>query len=890
MPLVNAPTVITAHNNADFDALAAMVAAGKLYPDAVLVFPGSQEKTLRNFFIQSATYLFNFQNAKDIDPASVKTLVVVDTRQRARLSHLSQVFDNPGLEIHAYDHHPDSDDDLEHKQGVVKPWGSATAILVHEIIKRGLDVTEDEATILGCGIFEDTGSFTFASTTEHDFTAAAWLKTRNMDVNVIADLLSRELSAEQVALLNTLIESATAHEINGVQVVIAEASTDHYVGDFALLAHKLLDMENIRVLFALGRMLDRIHVVARSRTPDVDVGQICTSLGGGGHGFAASATVKDRTLSQVKDELFALLYSHINPQLLVKDIMSSPAVTVWDTDTIDHAVEIMTRYSLTALPVVTELDGSCAGILEHEIADKAVAHGLGHIPVAEYMQRECVIIHPGSDLYPVMEIIVGQGQHLAPVIEDGHVVGVITRTDLINTLIEEPARIPETLIPERKRERNIRTLVRERMPGPVFALLQEAGRLAEDMGCSVYAVGGFVRDIMLMRPNLDIDLVVEGDGINFARKLAKHLKGRIRAHHKFRTAVVIHGDDERIDVATARLEYYEYPAALPTVELSSIKMDLFRRDFTVNALAVQLNPGQFGRLVDFFGSQRDIKDRVIRVLHSLSFVEDPTRILRAVRFEQRFQFRIGGQTLRLIKNALQLDLIERLSGSRLFHELKLIMEETHPLACLRRLQQLDVLKAVHPDLMFNPAKEALLEEAERILGWHRLLYLEPEPKAWVVYLLCFCEGWKAKDARHLMQRFNLSPRETKDFLQLRHMISEASDKLFIWSGSQGSLSDLSEILENVAVEGVLYLMARSRSESIRRHISLYLTKLRDMDLEIGGNDLLSLGFTSGPAMGHVLRHIRAMKQDGHVGDRAQQMAKAEELLRQGRYSNESTKK
>ena len=164
-------------------------------------------------------------------------------------------------------------------------------------------------------------------------------------------------------------------------------------------------------------------------------------------------------------------------------------------------------------------------------------------------------------------------------------------------------------------------------------------------------------------------------------------------------------------------------------------MDLFRRDFTVNALAVHLSPERFGDLVDFFSAQRDVKDRVLRVLHSLSFVEDPTRIVRAIRFSERFGFRIGGQTDRLIKNAVRHNFFHKLSGSRVFHELRLILEEKTPLACLRRMQEYKLLAAVHPLLALTPAKETVLLEVENVINWYRLLYIEPQPQVWLVYFL-----------------------------------------------------------------------------------------------------------------------------------------------------------
>ncbi len=883
LPVV-AHTVITAHTNADFDALTAMIAASKLYHGAALVFPGSQEKNLRNFFIDSAFHFFGFMDVKDIDPDSVHTLVLCDTRQRSRLSHVKTLLDKPGVEIHAYDHHPDTDEDIPYSVGTVNNWGSTTSILVHEIRKKGLPLFGEEASYMALGIYEDTGSFSFNSTTPHDFTAAAFLKEQGADLTLVAEVLNREFTPEQISVLNTLLESAQTHTINGVDVVISQVTLQQYMGDLALLVHKMLDMENIRVLFVLGRMEDRIQVVARSRTPDVNVGRICSSLGGGGHSYAASASIKDRTMAQVRDDLFTLLFTHINPQRLVADHMTPNPTTVETDDSIAAAVEKMTRFSRKTVPVVEPQTRRCVGLLDHAIADKALNHELGGEPVEEYMQRDVQVVAPGSDLYPVIEIIMDQRQRMAPVVDDGQLVGVITRTDLINILIEEPARIPDSLLADRHKERSVRSMMRERLPKDMMQLLRTAGDLAHEMGYSVYAVGGFVRDILLRRNNLDLDLVIEGDGVEFARALSKKLDGRVRSHKKFRTAVIIYtennpdqpdyGEEKRVDVATARLEYYEHPAALPTVELSSIKMDLYRRDFTMNALAVDLSADNFGKLVDFFGAQADIKDRIIRVLHSLSFVEDPTRILRALRFEQRFGFRIGGQTERLIKNAVKLHIMERLSGARLFHELELIAQEKSPPAVFRRMHHYGLLKEIDPVLALNPQKEQVLDEAEKVLHWHRLLYMDEQAEDWQVYLLALCGGAHGRDVHRLTQRLHFPKRRERDFFTMRTSMQHCRDQFMRWLKDPGKLSKLSQILEPVPVEGLLYLMAKRPNEEVRRHISLYLNKLQNVELEITGDDVVAMGVEPGPGVGRVLTKVRAAKMDGHATDRESELTLA----------------
>ncbi len=880
-PLIPAPVLITGHANADFDCLAAIVAASKLYDNAVLVFPGSQEANLRNFFIESATYLFNFKDAKEIDYSTVKTLVIVDTRQRERISHVAPALENPDLEIHLYDHHPDSNDDLPATLSVVKPWGSATSIITLLIKEKGLSITPEEATMLGLGVYEDTGSFSFNSTTEHDFEAGGWLKKMGMDINTISELTTRELTVEQIAILNSLLESATTHDINGIPVVIAETSVPHYVRDFALLAHKMIDMQEVKVLFALCRMSDRVQVVARSKIHSVNVGQICQSLGGGGHNFAASASIKSKPLSEVKDELFGLLYSSIHYEKTVREHMTAPAIFEYETVSMCKAESIMNRFGLKAIPLLESIKNPVvSGYLEYQTAVRACSHGLGNAPASTYMNKKVQTVNPDDDLYPVMEIIVGKRQRLVPVVIDTRLMGVITRTDLINTLVEEPSRVPDKLFSDKK-ERNVLPLLKERLPEHHFELLTMAGELGNKLNVAVYVVGGFVRDLLLGRKNLDLDLVVEGDGIAFAKKLAHSLGGRVRQHTKFKTAIIIYtnaaGEEERLDVATARLEYYEQPASLPTVELSSIKMDLYRRDFTINALAIQLSHDKFGKLIDFFGAQKDIRDKIIRVLHSLSFVEDPTRILRAIRFETRFEFTIGPQTTKLIRNALQLKLVTKLSGSRVFHELQSIFSEVSPYQSLIRLNEFTVLQSIHPSLELSPKKRDVLKEIEKVMEWYRMLYTTPSPEPWIIYLLGLTSASKADAVEEVLTRLHFPPKQYADFMTLRDTVKSVTNLLNAIPPE--GYSRLYELLVPIPLEGVLYMMARTKSEAVKKHISHFLAYLRNTTLDISGADLQLLGFTPGPLFGEVLRETLFAMLDEKIKTRQEQLDFAYRMLK-----------
>jgi tRNA nucleotidyltransferase (CCA-adding enzyme) len=589
----------------------------------------------------------------------------------------------------------------------------------------------------------------------------------------------------------------------------------------------------------------------------------------------------------VKTELLGMLLSSVNPQLIVGEHMTSPAKTVSDTDSIRDVEEVMNRYGLKAVPVVAEGTARCVGYLEQQTAARAMSHKLGDIPVSEYMHRNVLTVEPEATLFPAMEIILNQRQRLVPVVKGGVVVGVLTRTDIMRLFVgDKSLRIPEgNPLDSPARERNIRPLLSERLPGDHVELLASAGKLGDALGYSVYAVGGFVRDLLLHRPNLDIDISVEGDGIAFAKALAAKFSGRMHAHPKFKTAVVVFrnkaGEEQRIDVATARLEYYDHPGALPHVELSSIKMDLFRRDFTINALAVQLNEARFGILVDPFGAQRDIKERAVNVLHSLSFIEDPTRILRGIRFEKRFDFHLGQQTERLIKNAMQLNMLERLSGSRLFHEMRHVLDEGVAVACLQRLESFNILAAIHPQLKLHPNKLALLKEAAPVLAWYTRLYTAREPKPWQVYLQILCQGNKYPVVNEILAAFGFSERAGSDFMRQRENLRQTNAKLPAWKEKDGSMSGLFQLLSRLSVESILVLMCLNADrEDITRDLSHFLTRLHFEKPDITGEDIASFGARPSPVYGKVLQMVLAAKLDGQVKSREEQLALAQRLVRQ----------
>lgn len=882
-------TLITCHSNADFDALAAMCAAALIYGPCDVLFPGTQEANLQTFYQElkerpGAAPGCTFLDDRVPDFSKYGRLVAVDTRRRSRLRHVWPLLDNPGTRIEVWDHHPETSDDVHAHVCHAEICGAVTTLLIEEIQKLNIAVPRETATVLGLGIYSDTGSFSFSSVTQRDFAAAGWLLGRGMDINIISEKTAFSMTKEHIRALNALLESAQTYHINGADVVLAEATLDSYLDDFAFLAHKMMEMEKFDILFAIGRMDDRIQIVARSRSHAVNVGAVCAAFGGGGHAYAASASVRDKTLSEVRDGILTQLYLQEEGEKTARDYMSQPAIGIEEGHTIAEADELMLHFGLKTMPVFAPMTRRCTGLIDSQITQKAIAHGLAGAPLTDYMRRNLKTLPVTATLRDITTVIVGARQRLVPIVSGGSsVVGVVSRTDLINIFAQEPGRMNPT--DRAPKSRNMGRTMRDRLPKDVLDILEKAGALGRSRQTPVYVVGGFVRDLLLKTPNHDIDLVVEGDGIGFARAFAGVLGGRVRVHKKFLTSVVIFpgagGKEERVDVATARLEYYESPAALPTVEHSSIKMDLYRRDFTINALAIRLDCESMGEIVDFFGGQKDIRDRVIRVLHTLSFVEDPTRCLRAVRFEQRYHFRIGPATEKLIKNDVSLKLLDKLSPSRLFNEFEHICAEETAILCIRRLHELGILQAIHPQLSINPDRKEMLIRTAKVMAWYRLLYINEEMRPWLVYFLVLCSSLTYAVTLEVFRRLGIPPALKNEVLGCREKARSLRSSLKRLTATPGfRVSALCAMLRPLPVEFVLYLMADMEVPETRRALSRYITVWRTEKPGVDGSDLKKLGLAPGPAYGVILQRLLEAKLDGTAASPEEQLSLARELTGQ----------
>ena len=864
--------VITTHFNADFDCLASMLAAKKLSPEARLVFPGSQEKNVRDFF-KFSDISFGFDRLRNFPMEEIDLLIVVDTKQRERIGDFQKIVDKPGLRIHVYDHHPSWESDLPAEKIIIRERGAAATVLIEILREKNIPLTPDEATILALGIYEDTAFFTASTTTAEDFRAAEYLLAHGANLSTVSDFINRELGSDQVWLLNELLHSLETHTVNGVEIHTATASADNYISELAMLTHKVKDIKNLNVLFTLVRMGDKVYIVARSRLEAVDVAEVAAEFGGGGHPTASSATEREMTLLQAKEKLLDVLRQKIHAVDEIREIMTSPAKYIVSGQAISEAERLLTMYNINALPVVE--DERPVGIITRQVVEKAIHHGMEAELVDEVMFSEISSVYSDSPFHDLSRVLVEKKQALVPVVdrETKKLLGVATRTDLLHKLYGESLQTPGPLqkgdgtrIPFAK---SVKGLLRERLPRRIIDLFNAAGEVSDTMGFNVYVVGGFVRDLLLRIENFDVDLVVEGNGMEFARKLGKKLQGRTNCHERFGTAVIVLPDQFKIDVATARMESYEYPAALPLVEQGSIKNDLYRRDFTINALAVKLNGKNAFRLLDFFGGQKDLREKAIRILHNLSFVEDPTRAFRAIRFEQRFHFEIGRHTLALLKSAVQKNLFDRLSGGRVMNEIVLMFREKEPHLMLRRMASLDLLRFIHPSLAFHEEDLAFIKRINEAVVWHDLLYTGKTVKTWMIYLLGLFRNLAPRDAAEACRKLDIGESDTKVIVEGREWIAEAG-KLLSTKKNPAPV-EIHKALHPLRTELLLFLMASLQKDEAKKHLSYFITQMRDTRIELTGKDLIDMGLAPGPLFKEVLDTVLYARLDGAVKSRGEEI-------------------
>jgi tRNA nucleotidyltransferase (CCA-adding enzyme) len=850
---VRAEDIIATHGNTDFDAFAAMLAARRLYPNAVVCLSGSLNRNVREFYRLHADEL-ECVEASRLELDAIRRLIVVETVHAARLGELEPVAVDPNVEKVVFDHHAGEVPDWAPEENVVlSEDGALTTTLVGVLAERELPVSPLEATAFALGIHEDTGSLTYPSATQRDAEALGWCLRHGARQELLATFLHTPLTAEERDLLSALLAAVETRELAGIELLVTAVRWGSYVDGISNLAHKVVDLTDCKALVMLVEMDGRVFSVVRSRVPELDASAVAEALGGGGHPEAASAIFRG-TLEQAQARLDKQLPSAVREPLRAHDVMSSPPRCVGPEETVAHAMVVCQRYGQSGVLIAD--GGKLVGAVAREDLDKAVSHGLSHAPVKGIMSSRVATCDEDTPLPQLQRLLAG-GDGRVAVLRGAELVGVVTRSDVLRALGERPAARPEVGVMLTDELARLEHLT------PVFEAVAAVSEPYE----GVYLVGGTVRDIVLGERGFDVDIAVEGDAIALAQALADALGGRVRAHEKFGTAVVLYGAGERVDVVTARTEFYDAPAALPTVEHASIREDLFRRDFTINAMAASLKGDDFGRLVDPFGGRRDLEAGRIRVLHNLSFIDDPTRIFRAIRYENRYGFAMDEHTVRLARGCIEMGLVGDLSSARLRDELVALLEEGEIEHSILRLAELGADKAIHPHLAADEEAVALLRRLNELNAAYGL-----GVPAWRLGLIALARRLPPDEIYDWLARLKVRKRDAE---LIAHAVTVAPRLVERLEARDAEPAEVVTLADPYAPDAPLLALAMRDLEPLHR----YFRELRDVRLDISGADLAELGLGESPRVGEILAELRRRKLNGELDGRESELAAAQELIK-----------
>jgi tRNA nucleotidyltransferase (CCA-adding enzyme) len=877
--------VILTHEQSDFDALGATLGAWLLEDSSRPLLAVRLNRNVRHFINVYGTEL-PFIESRDLPPEPIEKVTLVDTQSLVTLKGITQ-----STRVRVIDHHPRRKDLPADWQVELEKTGACTTLFVERLAEQLTRLTMIQATLLLLGIYEDTGAMTYSLTTPRDVRACASLLEAGASLRIAAEYLNPALTDAQKSLADRLLTTAHTLTLQGKLIIIATGDARDMREEISSVAHKLRDLLDPDGLFLLVQTSEGIRLVARSTSDQVNVANIARHFGGGGHDRAASALIdarklhtpeKELTPEDIAAELIEILQTEIHPAVTVGKIMSKQPFLLTPETTLYEAQRVMQRYGYEGFPVVDA--GKVVGLLTRRAVDRASAHHL-NLTAGSLMEAGSYSLLPGDPIDRLQSLMATTGWGQIPVIDPQTemVIGIVTRTDFLKTLPRENNFVPGKL--------NYADLLEKALPPQRLCLIRQVAEEAAHEKTPIYIVGGFVRDLILDRPSIDFDIVVEGDAIALANRLMRRFGGRVTSHKRFGTAkwmvkankpafaaaLGLAPDQadylpDSLDLISARTEFYDHPSALPTVERSSIKLDLHRRDFTINTMALRLDGHHFGELYDYWDGLNDLHKKQVKVLHSLSFVDDPTRMLRAVRFEQRFHFHIEDRTLQLIEEGKPL--LKQVSGDRLRHEFNLIFKEDQPFPILLRLQELGLLSALQPDLKIPAELEPALLQAFALLGseqWNFAANVDHLSLRQAVSYLVWLIPQGERVASETCQRLHVS---NELYEALGKGTKVWQDHLRLIDQPNSAFADALQGCPRVSGYA-LWLLAQN--SQFKEKLVRYFTHWSILMPFTDGNKLKEMGLPTGPQYSEILHTLRNAWIDEKIQSQEEEAALLQKL-------------
>ena len=848
----------------DLDALSAAYGVTILYPETKIFLQENISETVK-ITLEKFKNKFKEKIISKKDLKNIEKIFLVDSHNvHYVLNELSSYLTKePVIEI--FDHHQILDRDIFPKNTIlhIKPYGSATTVVVEEIVKNNIQIDKDDATILALGIYEDTGSFTYKITTPEDLFFAGYLLKKGADLNIIGKILEKRITDKQLRILQQLTDNIHYIISKNKKIAISTAYCLEYIPDISSVINMVEAFEEVDAFFIIINTKGKITVIGRSRTEEINAGRILMNLGGGGHPYAASATLKGFTTAEVKSILENLILSTLYRDTYVKEIMDKNIPTyLLDTVISDLKKEDLEKPVL----FVIDNENKFQGIVLSKVIREALRHNIRDIQLKDFVINDIFVFSPETTLGEAEQYVLNSSQEIFPVIEKGYPIGMITKNQIIITLHGEPFFSEKDIFISRERVKpkylNFKNKLERFFPKELISELKNIGNLAKELGFRAYIVGGVVRDIVLGKKNLDIDIIVEGDAPTLAKEYARRNNLKVHTFEEFMTAQITLKSGLKIDFATARREIYDYPGAYPRVEKATLKEDLYRRDFTINTLAIEITEDNFGILIDFFNGLRDLKDKMIRILHQLSFVEDPIRILRALRFTGRLGFRLGKQTEKLLKLAVDEELLKVAPIGRVNLELSYTFNEEKVVEIILLMNQYKVLSQLIPEFYFDIKREELITRLRDTIVSFEMFFQKKVDRVSnfllaLMYHLPLDISYLFLDKYHFQQ----SKKFFEKFFEERTKFKQIPEKN----------SHLYEKIKNISKDLLVFFCSYLDIETSERIITI-LKKEEEKKMIISGKDLQELGLKPSPLFKEIIEDVFKKYLDNEIRSKNDAMA------------------
>ncbi len=745
---------------------------------------------------------------------------------------------------------------------------SLTSHFLNIFFKHSIEFSKEDALLFSLAITEKTWAGLASKTSRLDLEVLARLRTGKISPSRIANNVVLGLREGQTGLYQQMLKKIEdIHPGNWPVSLICVNSTGQ-VQDLEPVVDAVWSdiAPPIMVICITSGHFSRVW--ARSTLSQIDLVEVFKDFRPRINRNWICFNFSENTPGISSLSLKEYLKHNLPPDLVAEKIMSASPQTIGWNSTVKQALNQMLKFNIMSL-VVTR-DAEFAGLITRRDLDRAVQMNLLESPIGPYIPTDIPVVGPGTPVRVLKNIMVRYNLTRLAVVDAGKVVGIITSRELLRALPDylplPPDYLPlaeQTVLPSFSQiEETLKRVFSLR----VFHILQKIGREARKSGLKVYAVGGFVRDLLLETCNLDIDIVVIGDALPFARHLSQEFSCDLKVFDRFHTAR-IYLDDMKIDFSSARIEHYSDPGALPQIEFSGLSNDLFRRDFSINALALSLNPESMLELQDFFGGYSDLKQKKIKILHSFSFIEDPTRLFRAIRFAARFNFSLEKDTRRAFDLAIHRGCSGDLSKKRIGSEISRCLNEDRPHKMVEALFNAGLMQTLSPDLRdisMIPGRFRLVRGlVKRFKPFNQ--EIDEEAILWSGIL----SALSLEQATGILEDMGTPHNQQVTITAALQAMDEVPG--YLSSIEVNDNVSLFFLLRNRPLEALIALMAYTLEKQNTRKILHFITDLRNVKPAVTGEDLKSFGIPAGSHMRLIFQKILEIKLRGNLLDREKEL-------------------